>query len=132
MHFFVQVHEEAGDGESPQMILLNSTEAVWRCSSQRATLTISRLVSDGFVAVSDVLDWAFERQQFAGNEAPNGSVGTSVPRMVAEDEMTATMALETVVSMFVTLIDQSEVCSCTLWVNASAFLLLLSGIALNM
>ena len=97
----MQVQQEPADGESPQMILLNCAESLWRCSSQRATLTISRLVSDGFVAVSDVLEWAFaSTQRLDGNIGAQDSTGTAVPRIVAEDEMTATMALETVVSMF--------------------------------
>lgn len=108
----MQVQEQGGEGESPELVLLNATEAVWRCSSQRATLTICRLVSDGFVTVPDVLQWAFASAHASeGIEAASGAAGTVVPRMVAEDEMTATIALETVLSLFVTLIDQAEVCS---------------------
>jgi hypothetical protein len=110
----VQVEEEGGGGDTPQTVLLNSAETVWRCSSQRATLTICRLVSDGFVAVPDVLLWAFSSASSSpppANES-NGekaaAAGAVIPRIVAADEMTATVALETVVSLFVTSIDQAE------------------------
>lgn len=97
--------EQQEDSQSPRLVLLSATEAVWRCSSQRATLTIVRFVSDGFLSIQDVLKWAFASSQGSSSDEP----GTIVPRIVSEDEVTATMALETVVSLFVTLVDQAEV-----------------------
>jgi hypothetical protein len=99
----------AADTECAALVILRTAELVWRSSSQRVSLTIARLVADGMVRVEHVLKWAFRAADVVPEGAAAGGGAAPVPRIVAADEMTATAALETVMVLFVTMLDQGEV-----------------------
>jgi hypothetical protein len=99
----------AADTECAALVILRTAELVWRSSSQRVSLTIARLVADGMVRVEHVLKWAFSAADVVPEGAAAGGGAAPVPRIVAADEMTATAALETVMVLFVTMLDQGEV-----------------------
>lgn len=95
----VQVNEEATPGTA-EIAALDVVAKVWKCSSLRANLTISRFVSVGLLRVQDVLDWVF---------LPSPESSAPAPKLVDTEEGTATTALECVLSLLTALLEQAQV-----------------------
>eukprot|EP00892_Ulva_mutabilis_P010296 jgi/Ulvmu1/7639/UM038_0066.1 len=97
-NIMASVNEEASAGTA-ESAALDAATKVWKCSSLRANLTISRYVSAGLMTVQDVLTWVF---------TPAAGAKTAVPKLVDEDEATATAALECISSLLTALIDKAQ------------------------
>ena len=95
----VQVNEEAAPGTA-EIAALDVVAKVWKCSSLRANLTISRFVSVGLLQVQDVLDWVF---------LPSPESSVPAPKLVDTEEGTATTAVECVLSLLTALLEQAQV-----------------------
>ena len=94
----LQALDAAGAEVAIPSALLDTTELVWACNSQRLCLTAARLVAEELVTTGDVLSWLFSK-------AP----GAQDLRLVDRDVLRATAALELLLATFDTLASQAEV-----------------------